>query len=195
MLHLRRSYSNSHCDHLPPSPVGQGRVEAEELLVLRGVVPRVVDERRAATVVGRGLPSPPLPALRGQAGPATAGLAGVATDAHQGEALVAGVERGVLEMSSSQTDLPVSRVRQLRALPLRSDAGETTEPVTQTELLLVVAVPVLRAFLHTAHPGRRHGELVPGRAGLLSLHVSQAVLELGQADQQGPAQLHLDSPV
>ena len=95
-------------------------------------------------------------------------------------------------MSPRQTHLPVGRVGQLRALPLRSDAGETAEPVTQTELLLVVAVLVLGAFLHAAHAGRRHGELVPGGAELLSLHVSEAVL--GQTDQDSPAQHHLSVP-
>ena len=185
----RHRVTSSPLSHSVSSPVGQGRVEAEELLVLRGVVSRVTDGRRAAAVVRRDGASLPLGALRGPAGPAATGLAGVTADPHQGEALVAGVESRVLEMSPSQTHLTVVRVGQLRTLSLGSDTGETTEAVTEAEFLLVVTVPVLPTFLHAAHPSRRHGELVPGGTELLSLYISEAVL--GETEQESPSQHHL----
>ena len=47
-------------------------------------------------------------------------------------------------------DLAVVRVGQLRALLLWSDAGEAAEPVTQTELPLVLTAAVRQTPSHTA---------------------------------------------
>ena len=45
-------------------------------------------------------------------------------------------------------NLAIVRVWQLRALLLRSDTGETTEPVTETELPLVLTTTVRQAPGH-----------------------------------------------
>ena len=182
-MHLKKSYDPSE---LPPGdrPVGERGVDAEELLVEGGVVDGVLYGGRSSAVVRRGRVVSPLLTVRRVSRPPPTGLAGEDLHPHHGVALVAGVGGPVLEVSAGQTDLPVVRVSQFWTLSLWSDAGQATQSVTQTQLLLVVTVPVLGTLLHTRLTRRRHRELVPGRAELLPLHVP-GDLQLGGEGVEG----------
>ena len=73
-------------------------------------------------------------------------------------------------MSSSEVDLAMVRVRELRALLLRSDTGHPAGPHTHAELPLVLT-PGVRVAAGSAGEAQLGGQaLVPDRAVLLGSH-------------------------